>query len=108
MMQDLSAADMVATFAQRQLSQTLTAGTNLGLAPITTAAAILQVTAASLAGIAHAETVRILRAYADVIEAGPGQGEAQARARAAFEAAAQDFAVAAQATRDFPQPQGRA
>lgn len=104
----LTAEDMVATFASRALSQTLASGANLGLSPITTAAALLQVTAASLAGVAQAEAVVILRAYADCIEAGPGKGPAQTEARERFVAAAQAFAAAARASAEFPTPQGRA
>ncbi len=105
---DLSAQAMVIHFAQAQLSQVLTAGTSLGLSPITTATCLLQITASALAGIAPAETAQLMRAYAAVIEAGPGDGQPQADARQAFDQAAKAFVATYQAAQAFPAPQGRA
>ena len=105
---DASVEVMIVRFCQLQLSQVLATGSQIGLSPITTAATLLQTCAASLAGVAQAETVAILRAYADCIEAGPGQGAAQSAARSRFTAAAEAFVAAAQSAQAFPTPQGRA
>ena len=83
----------------------------LGTVPqgtVITDQSIRQVIASVLTAISPTATVEILRAYADVIDAGPGDGPAQAAARARFDAAAQAFIPVARAQRDFPQPQGRA
>lgn len=103
-----SVEQMIATFVRTQLFQVMNAGTSFGIAPVTTATTIMQVAAASLADIAPAATVAMLRAYADCIEAGPGDGAAQAAARASFHAAAEAFITTARAGTDFPAPQGRA
>jgi hypothetical protein len=108
MMPDPTVEQMIATFARAQLLQVMTTGHNLGLAPVTTTSAILQVAAGTLAELAPAATVAMLRAYADCIEAGPGDGAAQAAARASFHAAAEAFIATARASVDFPAPQGRA
>ena len=105
---DISAEHLVAVFGHRQLAQSIQAGAGLGLAPITTAATIMQISAMTLAQVAPGQTVALMRAYADVIEAGPGDGAAQAGARGRFDIAAQALAAAAIAARDFPTPQGRA
>lgn len=105
---DASVEAMITRFCQLQLSQALATGSQIGLSPITTASTLLQTCAASLAGIDQAGAIAILRAYADCIEAGPGQGAAQSAARARFTAAAEAFVAAAQSARDFPAPQGRA
>ena len=107
-MTDPALADLITVFCQRQLSQTLDKGAEIGLEPVTIASTILQIAAATLAQVAQTETVAILRAYADCIEAGPGDGPLQRDAKAAFMTAAQAFGDAVEAARDFPTPQGRA
>jgi hypothetical protein len=97
---------MVANFARAQLLQVVQHGQVLGLSPLTTVSTVLQCAAGSLAQVAAAETVAILRAYADTIEAGPGDSPAKAAAVARFEKAASAFVAAAAS--DFPAPQGRA
>jgi hypothetical protein len=98
----------VASFGQAQLAQVLQNGAGIGLSPITTAATIMQIAATSLANIAQAETVAMLRAYADCIEAGPGDSAAKADAVARFGKASTAFVAIARASADFPAPQGRA
>ena len=100
--------DLITRFCHRQLDQMLEEGTGIGLSPLTACATLLQLCAASLASVARAEAVALLRAYADCIEAGPGPRPAKDDARRAFEAAAQAYATAAKVARAFPTPQGRA
>jgi hypothetical protein len=105
---DLTFETMLNIFAQRQLHQAIVAGQSFGLAPVTTAATIMQAAANLLVSVSPTHVVAMLRAFADVIEAGPGTGPAQAQARAGFEAAAQGFIEVARASADFPTPQGTA
>ena len=96
-------------FAQAQLRQAIQAGHSLSIAPVTTCAMLLQATASTLAqGVDPAATVALLRAYADCIEAGPGDGPAQAAAKAGFDAAAQAMIDTAKIAASFPAPQGSA
>lgn len=99
---------MIAAFCQRQLSQILDNGVAIGLSPVTTASTMMQICASSMYGIAPAQTVAMLRAYADTLEAGPHDTPAKQAAVAAFEAAASDFVAIAAASRNFPAPQGSA
>jgi hypothetical protein len=103
-----SVEDIIATFGHRQLMGVVQAGQSLGFAPVTTLSTVLQIACMSLMQVAPAETVAILRAYADVIEAGPGEGPAQTAAEQRFRDAALAFVSVAKAQRDFPAPQGRA
>lgn len=96
------------TFGHNQLAQAIAIGRTIGFAPVTTASTILQVAAMAMAGVHPGQTAEILRAYADVLDAGPGEGPAQSAARVRFDQAAQTFMATARTTRDFPAPQGRA
>jgi len=107
-MTDPTVEMMVRLFARRQMDQVLVNGSNIGLAPVTTAATMMQIAASVLVATSATGAVALLRAYADWIEAGPGQGAAQDRARQHFYQVAQSFIGMAEATSDFPQPQGRA
>lgn len=107
-MTDPTVEMMVQLFARRQMDQVLLNGSSIGLAPVTTAATMMQIAAAFLVQTSSSGAVALLRAYADCIEAGPGTGKRQDAARAHFNQVAQEFMSAAQASRDFPQPQGRA
>ena len=75
---------------------------------MTTAATMMQIAAAFLVQTSSNGAVALLRAYADCIEAGPGPGTRQDEARQHFNQVAQEFMATAQASRDFPAPQGRA
>jgi hypothetical protein len=100
---------LVANFANRSLTNTINTGFEaLGLSPLTTASAVMQCAAAAMAHFSAKDTVALLRAYADCIEAGPGDGAPQQAARAAFFAAGESLIAAARASIKFPAPQGRA
>jgi hypothetical protein len=98
----------VANFVRAQLAQVVQNGATMGLSPLTTISTVMQAAAATLAQVAPAEATALLRAYADCIEAGPGESPASAAASARFHSAAQAFLDVAAAARDFPAPQGRA
>ena len=105
---DITAEMMIATFAKQQLYQATNAGISVGLSPVTVAASLMQFAASCLATVAPAEAVALIRAYADVIEAGEPDSEAFASARSRFDGAALAFTAVARAAQDFPTPQGRA
>ncbi len=107
-MTEPSVQDMIGTFTHMQLVKALENGQALGLSPVTTASSLMQLCAARMAMISPAGASAILRAYADVIDAGPGEGPAQQEARTRFLAAGHAFIATVQASRDFPQPEGRA
>jgi hypothetical protein len=98
----------VANFAQAQLAQVMRNGADIGLSPLTTLTTVLQAAAGTLVQIARAEATALLRAYADCIEAGPGESPAKTAAVARFSEAASALVAVAAAARDFPSPQGRA
>lgn len=100
---------LVARFVFCQMQDVVEAGKEIGLAPVSTLATALQVSASGLVQASSpAATVALLRAYADVIEAGPGSGPTQTTARSSFETAAQAMTNMVRAGADFPAPKGRA
>jgi hypothetical protein len=100
---------LVANFVNRALTNTINTGFEaLGLSPLTTASAMMQCAAAAMAHFAARDTVALLRAYANCIEAGPGDGPAQQAARQAFFAAADSMVATARASINFPVTQSRA
>lgn len=108
MMTDPTVEMMIQLFARRQMDQVLLNGSSIGLSPVTTAATMMQLAASILVQTSSTGAIALLRAYADCIEAGPGSGAKQETARQHFQQVAQEFIATAQASRDFPAPQGRA
>ena len=100
--------DMIQAFARRQMGEVIERGASLALSPVTVAATLMQLSASVLAHVAPVPTVAMLRAYADVIEAGPDNPLDLAVARERFEGAAEAFRAEAEAAASFPAPQGRA
>ena len=98
----------VANFVRAQLAQVVQNGATMSLSPVTTISTVMQAAAGTLAQVAPAEATALLRAYADCIEAGPGESPAKTAAVARFTEAAAAFVAVAAASRDFPAPQGRA
>jgi hypothetical protein len=107
-MTEPSVQDMITLFAQLQLSQVLNNGRQIGLSTLTMASGLMQLCAAQMAMLSPGGASAILRAYADVIDAGPGNGPTQQEARARFNEVGRAFVATVEASRDFPQPQGRA
>ncbi len=105
---DAIANQMIETFTHRQLVLVIQAGSALGLSPLTVAASLMQASASVLVQVSPKVASSILRAYADVIDAGPDDTPARAAAIAKFMAAGEAMLSVAKTARDFPQPQGRA
>lgn len=99
---------LIEAFCHRQLMQAMQAGSSLGFSPITVAASLMQISASALVSVSPSDAAAVLRAYADVIDAGPGESPARAEAIASFLASGEALLATGRAGRDFPVPQGRA
>lgn len=107
-MMDFSPDKMIEAFTHRQLMQAIHAGGMVGFTPITIAASMMQMCASLLVSVSPHHASAVLRAYADLIDAGPVQTPQRDAAISRFMNAGEQLIAAAQAARDFPQPQGRA
>jgi hypothetical protein len=100
---------MIANFGNQQLHAALKMGAALGLQPSIVLTSLIQLAAGQMVSVSPRATVTFLRAYADLIEAGPtAPPSAQKACRAAFDTAAAQFMQDLSARQNFPAPQGSA